>query len=276
VKIGIVTDAHLCPPGTAADRFHNEFEFAGARSRLERALALHAAAGVDAIALLGDLTNAGDEASTLEGLPLCEAVGLPVWAVAGNHDCDEGAGAFRDRLAGRPATSIQIPTPSGDVAGSIRLAGLSIVACGPSRKWTLEQPDIAAWRTDTVLLLSHFPILSRRAAAAAAGLQYAGDVENHKAVEDMLRARSQATVVLHGHLHQRDAVTSGPVLQLGCASLIEPPFETAQIEIEPMGADLIVRVSHLSVEPPPNVRLPVLSPAQSIWRFRAGAWACLS
>ena len=85
-------------------------------------------------------------------------------------------------------------------------------------------------------------------------------------------ARAGPTVVLHGHFHVRDAATSGPVLHLGFAALVEPPNEVAVLDIEAGNEGMAVRVRCLPIEPMPAARLPVLVPERHAWRFVDGAW----
>lgn len=272
MRIGIVTDVHLEVDETRQDGFHNPFDFANARRNLERAIERHRAAGVDAIALLGDLANAGDETSHLLGLALCEAAGLPVWAVPGNHDTDQELRALATRIGARTGTPIRIPSARGERLHGLRLAGLSLVEVFPGRGWTHECPEVEAWGDDPTLLLTHFAAISREAVALGSGLKYAGDVRNHAEIAAALRSRSAPTVVFHGHHHLRDAVIDGSVLQIGFASLIEPPHEAAEVEIGRDGGALTVRVRHEPVAPSAAERLPVLAPAEGAWRFADGAW----
>ena len=60
MRLGIVTDAHLCPPGTPPDGCHNPYAYERAAFMLSEALADHRADRIDALAVLGDMTNGGD------------------------------------------------------------------------------------------------------------------------------------------------------------------------------------------------------------------------
>ncbi len=52
MKLGLITDCHLCPPNTPPARWHNPYDFHHASDNLIRALAHLLVAGVDAIAVL--------------------------------------------------------------------------------------------------------------------------------------------------------------------------------------------------------------------------------
>jgi Icc-related predicted phosphoesterase len=272
MKLGVVTDPHLAATGSPVAQFHNPYDFANAQRNLVRALEHHAAAGVDAIAMLGDLANGGDEASHELGLTLVEGAGIPVWAVPGNHDTDVEVSALATRLSQRLGSPVRIPTPEGESADGIRVAGLSLLEVDHVDGWLLDLPEVATWNGGPAVLVTHFSVISRERAAAEAGIKHAGDVRNRAAIEHALSGRFAPTIVLHGHHHFRDAATAGPVLQIGCASLIEPPHEAAVVEITVEGDETIVQVEHVSIAPYAVERLPVLSPSTSAWRFAGERW----
>lgn len=272
MKIGVITDVHLTDADRPPSKFHNVYDFANARANFERAIAAHRAGGVSAIVMLGDLANSGDAPYHMLRLELCESAGLPLWIVPGNHDCEEGASALASRIASSGSSSVRVPTPGGETAGGFRVAGLPTDYFDTERNWTVALPDVSAWEREPVLLLSHVPAISRASAAAEAGMNYAGDVENHESVADLLRGRGAPTIVLHGHLHLRDATIDGSVLQIGFASIVEPPHETASVQIGIEGDDITVRVCHEAVAESFVDRLPVLAPAIASWRYSNGNW----
>lgn len=89
LRLGAVADSHLAPAGTPPACWHNAHDLTGAHDRLAAALALLGSAGVDAVAVLGDLAHLGDDVSLDAGTRLLEAAGLPVFVVPGNHDCSD-------------------------------------------------------------------------------------------------------------------------------------------------------------------------------------------
>ena len=80
LRLGILADPHLVPDDHATDG-----DMARYRSALRRCIR----EGVDGLALLGDLSWSGDDASLEAGLRLAARTGLAVWAVSGNHDLGE-------------------------------------------------------------------------------------------------------------------------------------------------------------------------------------------
>ena len=276
MRIGVVTDAHLCPPGTPPDAWHNPYDFAHAEANLVAALDLHRTGDSNVIAMLGDLSHLGDEPSLARGIALCGGGDRPVLAVPGNHDCGE----VIDRLAmlsGRRGSasprSLRPATSAGESLAGFRIVGLPIAVRHPDQGWLVEVPAVAAWDEEPVIVLSHFPVLSREAEARRAGLRYAGSSADRDGFGEALRRRVGPTLILHGHLHIRDAVAVGPVLQIGCAALIEPPHEVAVVDVEAAENGLTVRVRRRAVAPSPSVRLPLLTGESGAWTFRERAWA---
>jgi predicted phosphodiesterase len=276
MKIGVVTDAHLASTGEPVAAFHNPYDFANARRNLERALDRHHAVGVDTIAMLGDLAHAGDDASHALGFMLLETGGIPVWIVPGNHDTDEEIFALADRISARTGTPVRALDETGETVEGLRVAGLPIRAVDPVDRWTPALPDVAAWGDEPALLLTHFALISRERVALDAGFKYAGDVVNQPEIAAALQGRTAPTVVLHGHHHVRDAAVAGPVLQIGCAALIEPPHETALVEIELHDREMAVRVEHTAVAPSSVAHLPVIAPPTGAWRFAQGRWETIA
>ncbi|MEA2595956.1 MAG: hypothetical protein QOF01_2425 [Thermomicrobiales bacterium] len=271
MRLGILTDAHLCPPGTPPDGCHNPYAFDRAEALLAQALSAHRADGVDGLAVLGDLANGGDEPSMQRAFDLLAGARLPTWLVPGNHDRDEDPARLA-ALVRRGGPGIRLGHPAGEVVGGIRLAGLPITGHVSGGEWLVEAASIAGWGSDPVVLLSHFPVLPREAAVRGAGLRYVGSFEDRDGIAAGLLGRASPTVVVHGHLHLRDAVADGAVLQIGCAALIEPPHERAIVAIDLGRDEPRVRVTHLPVTASPPVRLPVLSPRNGEWVFRSGSW----
>jgi hypothetical protein len=139
-------------------------------------------------------------------------------------------------------------------------------------------PEVEGWGEDAAVLISHYPVFSLAARAAEASLRYAGDLVNLEEVARPLLGRGAPTVVVHGHLHLRGSLVAGPVLQVSCAALVEPPFEVTLLDVGREDGRLLVRRRSFSVAPSPEgVRLPVLSPAEEGWAFYPGlqGWRAL-
>ncbi len=270
MRLGIVTDSHLAPEGAPPGLWHNAFDFDRATDHLRRALADLVDQRVDAIAMLGDLTNGGDPASLRRGLDLIAETGLPTLLVAGNHDHDEGFAALAERTSRWLANSVTMAGAAGQQVGGIRMVGLPIAGGGYDPGWLLRSLPVAEWGTEPVVVLSHFPVVSREREVTAAGLPYAGDFDDQRGLVTTMLARQAPTVVVHGHLHVRDAVAVGSLLQIGCAGLIEPPHEVSVLEMDANTETPTVRVEHRTIATSPMARSPILAPATNSWAFRDG------
>jgi len=276
MRIGIVTDVHLAPAGTEPLAWHNPYALADAAERFEQALRLCTAEGAEVIALLGDLAHFGDAASLEAGVRIAAAAGRPVWLVPGNHDCTEADGALARAVARHGAGAVRQPPPTGvPLDGGWRLAGLGLVGDrgGLTARSTGASP-VAAWGGDPVLLLSHYPLLSFAEEARRAGLRHPGDLGDLAEVAPPVLSRRAPTVVLHGHAHLRHASSVGPVLQLSCAALIEPPFEVTllDLDVDPDDRSTTVHRRADAVAQSGAARLPILVPPEGRWRFDGGRW----
>lgn len=270
VRIGIVTDSHICPAGTPPNRWHNALIYDEAEERLRRGIALLRERQIDVIAMLGDLTNFGDEASIARGGAVLRDAGVPVLVVPGNHDCEVSAADFGRHVDALGAGHVAMAGSGRDIGG-VRLLGLT--ALTPTADGLLiEDVGGDALGEGLAVVLTHFPLLDRREETAAAGLRYAGGFADGS-VGERLRGRAAPAVVLHGHLHLRDAVSEGHLLQIGCASLIEPPFAVSVVEIEAGDGGWEVRVAHDVIAPSPDVPLPLMVPASGRWVFAGAEWA---
>lgn len=271
MKFGVLTDLHLCPPGTPPDGCHNPYAFDRAEELLSDAIGAHLADGVDAVLVLGDLANRGEVQFVRRAIELIAGADVPVWITAGNHDRDEDPELLAT-LARESSACLEMAEPVGKVDDGVRLAGLPITSTGGGSPWFVDRLPVSDWGNELVLLLSHFPVLAREEAIRRAGIRYVGSFEDRDAVLIPLLARRAPTVVLHGHLHLRDVATDGPVLQIGCAALIEPPHERVVLDLTAGQNGPIIGVHHLPVMNSPDVRLPVMSPAASAWRFTGERW----
>jgi predicted phosphodiesterase len=229
---------------------------------------------LDALCLLGDLTQLGDVASFRAVFDVARTLGLPIRFVLGNHDVAGDIGECRPAAA-ESISSIERADERGEsVTASLRLAGLNIQRTGGTGSFRFASvPDVSAWGDSSVITLAHFPVLSRRRAFEQACRKYAGDVVNADQTEATLLSRSAPTVVLHGHLHMRDAVPRGRVLQLGFGALAEVghEFATLTLTTEPNARRLRVDVETHLLDA--SQGSPGLTPLRTTWQFSHGRWA---
>ena len=258
LRLGVVADVHVAPLGEPPARWHNDYDFVGAPERLRRAVAFFAEEGVDGVVALGDLTHRDDEESRLQVQSLLAGWDGPLWVVPGNHDLAAGLASANE--------SADLEAPGA------RLAGLDIQEADDGFRATSVLP-VDSWKDDLTILASHFPLISRADELASRGLPYAGDLVARDALLAALVSRAAPTVVLSGHLHVRDACSSGSLLQLSLAALVEHPFECAIVEVSSGGdlplvtrrAEPLATVAHAE-------RDPLLAPATESWGFTGEDW----
>jgi len=273
-RLGVLSDLHLAPPGTPDGRWNDLQPLGRSRELTARALALLSEHAVDGLLLLGDLTDRGDPVELVGLLHALRRTGRPAWLVHGNHDLVAGPDPLGAALAEADGPGPRAATAEGERVAGIWLAGGS--ASSDDGGWTCAErtpPDRRAWPADGIVAwLSHHPVLDVGALLDEAGLPHPGDLTNRAEVAERLLARRAPMIVLCGHLHARTAVADGPVLQLGHASLIEPPHEVTLVSAGENGAGPWVRRRALGLLPGAAPAAPAGSGASERWLFRGGRW----
>ena len=120
---------------------------------------------------------------------------------------------------------------------------------------------------------THYPAISFSGEVSSAGLVYGDNLEDLEEVARLLLGREAPTVVVNGHMHLRATRIEGPVLQVSCAALVEPPFEVTLLDLEKLGGGRVkVRRESVPLVPSLTVRPPSFSPPRQGWTFEEGAW----
>jgi Icc-related predicted phosphoesterase len=282
LRLGIIADVHLSPPGTNASAFHTGYESPYTMAAYRLALRRCAKEDVDAVVLLGDLSQSGDAKPLETGVRLAAETGRRVWAVSGNHDCSERVDALEVAIRRVAADNVRLASPAGEVAeGEPRVAGLCVTSgSGGYKARSNGGRGAEDWGDEPAVWLSHYPMVYFAEEVTHASLIYGDDLEGLEEVARPLLARSAPTVVVSGHIHLRHACVAGKVLQLSCAALVEPPFEITLLdfEIDPQirGDRIVVRRRSVPLISPSAVSCPVLSPPRQEWVFEAGEWSIAS
>ena len=278
MRLGIIADAHLSPPGTNASAFHTGYESPYTAASYRLALRRCAKENVDAVVLLGDLSHSGDDESLELGVRLAAENAKRVWAMSGNHDCFERTEALEVAVRRVAADHVRLVSPAGEVAeGEPRVAGLCVArGSGGYKARSNGGRGAEDWGDEPVVWLSHYPMVSFAEEVSCASLIYGDNLENLEEVARPLLARSAPTIVISGHIHLRHDCVVGKVLQLSCAALVEPPFEIAILDFgvdpETRGGRMVVRRRSVSLVSSSAVSCPVLSPPRQEWVFEAGEW----
>lgn len=272
MRLGILTDLHIAPANNPADGWHNPHQFDTARQRLADSIAWLERQGIDRLAILGDLTHHGDDASLRETLAIIADATVPVWVLPGNHDLGHGPTTLADTLANNGHTHIEVIGNAPDSFGDTwQVVGTGLARATGGGYKAAPEPDPAAWNTTPTVVLSHFPILSLRDACTEADLKYAGDLVNGPNIAARLTAQPAPVLVVSGHLHVRHATTLGAVLQAACGAQVESLFEATIINVESWNEGIISWQSH-AIQPVWNGPNPALSDATQSWRWTGSTW----
>ena len=279
MKIGIITDTHVCGAGWEA-AYHNPYRLPEAPARIRAAVEICRSQGVDHVLFLGDLTHVGDPESLELALDAAYAGDIPVWVVEGNHEHLGPPTAFAEACARERAYAPRLPSLEGELVDGIRFAGMANLARAGPVAGRFAAPGLAepgplpldAWGDDPVLYLAHFPLLSRQDDVLAAGLLYIGGFTGEAEFAAPALRRVAPIVAVHGHLHVRDEHVSGPVLQVSCAALVEPPGEVTIIDISSRSGRLVVEIERLLVERVAGLRLPFMVPDRGRWTWDGRRW----
>lgn len=280
MRLGLISDLHwmLEPPASASAWHGGSGDLAAALERMQLALERFAEQQVDLIALTGDLSHHGEDEALVQTLQACAGAGVPVLVVSGNHDLAGDALRLDRAVASAAVQNVALASLAGTAHEGIRVAGVQV---GATDGWfgasLRELPDAAAWGSEPVLLISHYPLLSLASLLCDNGFPYPGDLLDRAELADRLRHRPGPTVVVGGHVHARAAAAAGPVLQLTSGAMVEPPFECAVIELARSEQDaLTVRRASMRLREPGPGREPVFCPEYEEWVFDAVRWLAIS
>jgi predicted MPP superfamily phosphohydrolase len=232
LRIAVLTDIHAAPAGDPPGAWHDVFEPAQGAALARAAIAELRQHDFDVAFVLGDIANHGDDASLDQALAEISGLNAPTWLISGNHDLRGSEDALR-RAVDRTPGPWQVPDLPGDeIEGGFIVAGLRYEGIRDDLVTLLKTPATRRWDDRPVLLLTHYPIISRVAESAAAGWKYAGDAKGLTGVADLLASRAAPTISFHGHLHLGDAVAQGSYLQLGFPALVETGHRIALVDID--------------------------------------------
>jgi calcineurin-like phosphoesterase family protein len=236
VKIGILNDLHVGHDGPDIV-WHNRLLFDLAGAVAESAVAALNREGLDAVFVLGDITQAGLPHQVVLAHRLLSRLTVPWFAVPGNHDrLAVASGQFDRVFAGHT-----LPLYA-------RMGGLGVLCLRESLDGVDLDADIcwlgdaqiaqasAAVRADrppALLVLCHFPLLEEPGWADGHGGKDAGCLaDGARLIDELAPLLERRAVILCGHQHWHH-VTRGPGwIQCVTASLIEYPMEMRVVTVE--------------------------------------------
>jgi hypothetical protein len=227
-RIGVISDVHVTPDIDRIGRWNELIHYDRALPRLARALQWFGDEDVDAVFLLGDLTEDGDEASLHQALDqVRECLDAPAYVLAGNHD-----GAVLDQLTQHVDSRPPLALVNDGIVRGVPFGTAHVTWHGGLR----FTADVHAPDTDDLLVIAtHFPLISRERAIQARGLRYAGDLEDVERHTRALTKRTSPTVVLSAHLHVDDVHAEQRTLQLVNPPVVEGEGGASLVTVEPMG-----------------------------------------
>jgi DNA repair exonuclease SbcCD nuclease subunit len=276
--IGIISDIHVSPEGTPPASWHNTYALDDARRMLRSAIERCIAERTDAVVLLGDLAHMGDLASIAAVIRKTSRLQCPIHVMPGNHDFHSWPQVMQGAIRNEEDSPVILAPTTYPAEPGLSVATMTLERDDGQRAFRGSALPEVASSTDALVLFTHFPVLETQERLSAYELAHPGDLDNRHDLERAVLERCAPTIVVHGHLHVRDAHAHGSALQLACAALIEPPHEMAFIDIErmPSGDVVVTRRAESVAGYAPVDRLPVLSPDTQTWRYAAGSWSEMS
>lgn len=274
IRLGVISEIHIVPPGTPEGVWHNPFLFEQAEELFGRAVERCVQAEVDAIAILGDLTHFADAGSFAGVRRVLATVDLPVFVLPGNHDLDSSAQPLAAFCQALDLPNVTLPPATLALNPAIALS-LTSLAPGPAGTGYSAVPSHTSALSDPALsvVLTHFPAFPMSDLLAGADLKHAGDLTNRAALLDAIATRPGPVLIVNGHLHVHATIAAGRLLQLSVAALIEPPHDVTILTIGVDDAgDPWVRRQATGLVETPGVSLPVLSARDECWRYSNATW----
>ncbi len=280
MRIALLSDLHCDLVPSRERRWINRYEPLKLPRRLDGALEIFARERPDLLIFLGDTTELGErEAFDFVFGKVRASSGIPITAVAGNHDGGAAIAVVAGNVdGGIHQSALTTSARAHDVhfldAVATRAAAIPILGVGIARGAAPQSEYVGALSTlpddgPLTIVASHFPLVSHEIEITAAGLPYSGDLENRARLEALLHRSGVPTVVLSGHVHSRCSAASGNVLQITVASMIESPFECTVMDIDAGDDSLYVRRRAFTLGEPAEVN-PVFTPADERWEWRDG------
>jgi 3',5'-cyclic AMP phosphodiesterase CpdA len=242
MNIGILCDLHL--GHSAEDRWHNRLLFDRAPEIARLAVPALNRQNLDMIAVLGDITNAGAESELLLAHAILSDLTIPWYVLPGNHDrmavqsgsfdkvFQENLPNFYRRQGTIGMLFLRESLPDGEVQSPA-------IELGSAQIDRVIQ-TVVADRPGTLIIFSHFPLISQAAFANKHGGKdaghYADGMELLVCLEKLVRNR---VVILCGHQHWHHIMEGARWIQCTTGAMIEYPMEFRIAEI----SDTMLRVS---------------------------------
>lgn len=264
MRFGVVADLHWSVAPERVERWHAPYDFAGLAERCDALVERFVEHGCELLVVAGDVTHDGDHASCDAALTcLLARSPIPLAVVPGNHDV-----ALDPRLAEwRPVSEAwrRAAAIADRELVTLRAVGLD------EERGQLPRPHPADGFATVVV--SHYPLVAHAERLEAAGLPSPGERADRALLRDRLADDGAPTVVLSGHLHTRDAQVDDNILQITVSALVEPPYEAAVVDVDPL-RELVrcTRVASGGAPAEAGEEPWLLAPAEQTWQLAGGRW----
>ena len=234
MRFGIISDLHL--GGEGQGRWHNRLLYDHAEEIARAAVAVVNREPLDAVYVLGDLTQAGEQLQLELARSVLSDLAASWFVLPGNHDRAAVRSGLFDSVF-REHLPPELALRDGIAIAAVREHSAE-PGGGPDR-YRLGESRIAALleglrrsRPEGFLLLSHQPLVDEAEWAAAHSGKDAGHFGDGRSL--LLRAARLAgrTAVFCGHQHWHHATGEPGWLHCATASLIEYPMEARVVTWE--------------------------------------------
>lgn len=252
LKLAVMNDLHV--GGPRGGGFQNPFLTTDAARLLSAAVAAVNRSEPDLVLVPGDLTHDATQPQLDLVLACLHGLHAPFVACKGNHDREtpEAASRFGRALGTHAHPGIR----KGSALGMTDATAVLVLESSwreDGQPYEPDDPPLASIDTglaeqaladldrivpETLLVLSHYPLVSQAAYVRGAGGRYAGHVSGGEAFLTALTERAGQVVVFCGHNHFHHVVRGGRWLQCATGALAEYPAEFRLVTVDNGGVTI--------------------------------------
>jgi len=226
MRFALISDLHLGHAGTG--RWHNHLLYDHAEEIVRAAVSALNREAVDAVYILGDITEAGEERQLTLARAILAELTVPWFVLPGNHDRAALHSGLFDAVFGAHAmpeftaregiaiAAMREHSVEGDAVDRYRLDESRLVAI-------LEQ--LEATRPEALFVFSHQPLADETAWVAAHAGKDAGYFQNGPAFLERAAQLAGNVIACSGHQHWHHVIAGTGWRHCGTAALIEYPME---------------------------------------------------
>ncbi len=227
MKFAIMADLHL--GGRGVGRWHNRLLYDRAGAVVRSAVAALNAEPLDAVYVLGDITESGAEEQLALASDILAALRSPWFVLPGNHDRAAVRSGRFDAVFGDRVLPVFALRDGVAVAA---LRERSSEAGGAADRYRLDETEVAdilnrlrERQPDALLLFSHQPLAANAEWTVAYGGKDAGYVRDGRDLLDRAAGCAGRVAAFCGHQHWHHLLHGPNWVQCATAALIEYPME---------------------------------------------------